>query len=119
MNNSVRKNLYLLIVVLFDESYLDEILLGVESISVGNVITVDAVSGAENISQSIPMFAELIGLGGRRLCKILFSAVTVGNPASRLIDILNEAGLDFAGLSIGEIYTIRLLEAVVVEEIDI
>ena len=119
MNNSVKKNLNLLIVVLFDESYLDEILLGVTSISGGRVITVDAVSGAENISQVIPIFAELVGLGGKKICKIIFSAVTVENPASRLIDILNESGLDFAGLSIGEIYTVRLSEAVVVEEIDI
>ena len=119
MSNNVKKDLYLLVVVLFDDSYLDEILLGIESISGGMVITVDGVAGIENISHAIPIFAELVGMSGRKICKILFSAVTVENPASRLIEILDEAGLDFAGLSVGEIYTIKLSEAVVVENIEI
>ena len=117
MNNYIKTDIYLLMVALFDDSYLNEILLGLTSISMGQVTLIDAVSGTENLSQSIPMFAEFAGMRGKKFCKILFSAVSEEKPASRLINELNEAGLDFVGLSIGEIYAIKTSEAVLIEDI--
>ena len=113
MNDRIKKDTHLLIVVLFDEAYLEEISLGLTSVSGGRVTMVDAVSGTENLSQAIPMFAEFFGLKGKQICKILFTEVPFQNPAKRLIKVLNEANLDFVGLGIGEIYVIKLTEAVV------
>ena len=118
MKNNIQKNSYLICVVLFDDRYLDEILLGLTSISEGNITIIDAVSGEENLSRSIPIFAQFVGMTGKKLCKVLFSMVTIENAASNLIDALLEAGLDFAGLSIGEIYVVKLSEALVVDKIE-
>ena len=41
------------------------------------------------------------------------------NPAARLLENLKESGLDFVSLRIGEIYSIPLPEAVIIEDIDI
>ena len=117
MNNTIRTDTYLLMVALFDDLYLNEILLGLTSISLGQVILVDAVSGTENLSQNIPMFAEFAGMRGKKFCKILFSTVSGEKPASRLVDNLNEAGLDFIGQSMGEIYAMKISEAVLIDDI--
>ena len=119
MNISVKKNMHLLVVTLLDDSYLDEVILGLTSVSGGQVTMMDAVSGTHNLSQAIPMFAEFVGMSGKRFCKVLFSCVSEVNPATRLLEELKEGGLDFVESGIGEIYAIPLSEAVVIEEIDI
>lgn len=119
MNDIVETDTSLVIVALFDDTYIDDIFLGLTSISGGRVIMLDAMCDAAGISPAIPMFAELLGMGGKKHCKLLFSAVHDPQPAVSLIKQLNDAGIDFVGLKIGEIYTIRLDESVLVDEIDI
>ena len=118
MNNPIKTNMSLLVVALFDDSYLDDVILGLTSVSGTTVTMVDAVSGTQNLSQAIPMFAEFVGMGGKRFCKVLFTCVSESKPATRLLEVLKEGGLEFADLDIGEIYTIPLSESVVIEEID-
>ena len=75
MNSPVKKDMHLMIVALFDDSYLDNIILGLTSLSGSQVTMVDAVSGTQNLSQAIPMFAEFVGMGGRdfaRFCWRVF-----------------------------------------------
>jgi len=115
----VKKDMYLMIVALFDDSYLDDVILGLTSISGARVTMLEAVSGTQNLSQAIPMFAEFVGMEGKRFCKVLLAGVQEANPASRLLEELQEGGLDFVELGIGEIYAIPLAEAVVIEDIDI
>ena len=69
MNSPVKKDMHLLVVALLDDSYLEDIILGMTSISGAQVTMVDAVSGTQNLSQSIPMFAEFVGVDGKRFCK--------------------------------------------------
>ena len=119
MNSKVKKDMHLLVVALLDDSYLDEVILGIESISGAQVTMVDAVSGTENLSQSIPMFAEFIGMAGKKFCKLLLACVSEPNPAASLLEGLKEGGLDFIGSGLGEIYSIPLSEAVLAEDIDV
>ena len=119
MNSPVKKNMHLMIVALFDDSYLDNIILGLTSLSGSQVTMLDAVSGTQNLSQAIPMFAEFVGMRGKRFCKVLLTCVSEPNPATRLLEGLKEGGLDFVELGIGEIYAVPLTEAVGIEEIDI
>ena len=119
MNSPVKKNMHLLVVALFDDSYLDDIILGLTSLSGSQVTMVDAVSGTQNLSRAIPMFAEFVGMKGKRFCKILLACVSEPDPAGSLLEELMGGGLDFVELGIGEIYAIPLSGAVVIEEIDI
>jgi len=119
VSEAVKKDMCLLIVALLDDNYLDDVILGLTSVSGGQVTMIDAVSGTQNLSQAIPMFAEFVGMGGKRFCKVLVTCVADPRPASRLLEALEEGGLDFAGKSLGEIYTVPLSEAVVIEDIDI
>ena len=116
MNSNVKTGMSLLVVVLFDGSYLEDIILGLTSISGGRVTMVDALSGSENLSQAIPLFAEFTGMGGRQFCKILFTCAPEPNTAESLLEILQEGGIDFTGSALGEIYEIPLGQAVILEE---
>ena len=115
MKGRIKTDIHLLVVILFDETYIDDISLGLTSVSGGRVTIVDAVSGTKNLSHAIPMFAEFLGMAQKQVCKILFTAVPLENPAELLINVLEEAGLDFSNLGIGEIYAIKLSEAVVID----
>lgn len=119
MSNRIRKDMHLLVVALFDDSYLEDVILGLTSISGAQVTIVDAISGTQNLSHAIPMFAEFVGMGGKRFCKILMTCVSEPNSVERLLEGLSEGGLEFDKLDIGAIYTIPLSEAVVIEDIDI
>ncbi|MBN1294483.1 MAG: hypothetical protein JXB48_21780 [Candidatus Latescibacteria bacterium] len=116
MNGSIKQNMHLLILVLFDNALLDDIILGLTSISGGRVTMVDGVSGTANLSEAIPMFAEFLNMGGRQFCKVLCTCVEDTNPIKHLLDILNTAGIDFQENISGEIYDIPLSGAIVLEE---
>ncbi len=106
-------------VVLFDDSYMEDVILAITSISGSQVTMIDAVSGTRNLSQAIPMFAEFVGMGGKRFCKVLLACVSIEEPAVQLLEALEEFGLKFTESGIGEIYTLPLAEAVVVETGDL
>ena len=111
--------MHLLIVALLDDTYLEDVILGLTTISGGQVTMVEAVSGTQNLSRAIPMFAEFVGMGGKKFCKILLTCVSDSKPATSLLEGLAEGGLDFAGKGIGEIYAVPLTEAVIIEDLDI
>lgn len=116
MNSPARKNLYLLVVVLFEDSYLENVTLGLTSVGGAHVTVIDAVSGTENLSRAIPMFAEFVGMKGRKLCKVLISCVNDESPVENLLEGLKGGGVDFTGDDLGEIYAIPLSEAVLSEQ---
>ena len=116
MNGGEKSGMHLLIVILYDGSYLEEIILGLTSISGCRVTMIDGVSGAENLAQSIPMFAEFADMGGRQFCKVMFTCVTVPDPVSRFLDALQSGGVDFAGKALGEVYDIPLGQTFIIEE---
>ena len=117
--NGIVKNRFLVIVALVDGSYRDEVTLALTSMSGGQVTIIDAVGGAENLSHTIPMFAEFTGLDENRCCRIMIASVEDEKPAERLIEIMLDAGYDFAGDDAGEIYVIPLPETVVIERFDL
>ncbi len=114
-SNPVRKDMHLLVVVLFEESYADTLILSLTSVGGGQVTILDGVSGTQNLSQSIPFFAEFLGMGGRKVCKILVSAVPGPEPTLHLLEVLEEADIQFVEKDLGEIYAIPLSGAVTVE----
>jgi len=119
VSNPMKKGMHLLVVALNDDTYLENVTLGLTTVSGGQVTMVDGVSGAQNLSRAIPMFAEFLGMGGKRFCKVLMTCTFEPEPARRLLEELNEGGLDFIGLGIGEIYAVPLSEAVIIENVDI
>ncbi|MCE5251554.1 hypothetical protein LLG96_15195 [bacterium] len=115
MNDIIKTGMHLLVVVLFDDSSLEDIILGMTSISGGPITMIDGVSGSANLSQAIPMFAEFANMGGRRFSKILITCVAKPDTVESLIEALDEGGIDFAGSEMGEIYDIPLGQAFVTE----
>lgn len=115
MTDAIRTGMHLVVVVLFDESCIGDVILGLTSISGGHVTMLDAVSGAENLSHVIPMFAEFSGRGGHRYCKVMFTCVQDDDPVGRFIGMLENAGYDFVGDGLGEVYAVRLSQAVTVD----
>jgi hypothetical protein len=107
--------MHLLIVVLFEESYVDNLVLSLTSIGGGQVTVLDGVSGTRNLSEAIPFFAEFLGMGSRKICKVLLTAVSQREPVTHLLEVLEEADIPFVEKSLGEIYAIPLSEAVATE----
>ncbi|MFC1606811.1 hypothetical protein ACFL47_02480 [Candidatus Latescibacterota bacterium] len=114
--NQEKLGLHLLVVVLFERSVLDDVILGLTSLSGGRVTIVDGISGAHNLSHSIPMFAEFIGTEGKQYCKVLMTCVSGADAVDRLLDALAEANVDFTGENLGEMYNIPLTHAILLEE---
>lgn len=119
MNNPVRNDVSLLLVALHDDTYLDDIMLGVTGICGGRVVVIDGTISNENLTQNIPMFAHLMGMTGNRGCKILLAAATVEQPVTQLLTLLEQAGIDFVGDSLGEIHCLKVCESVLIENVDI
>lgn len=111
--------MHLLVVALLNDSYLEDVILGLTSVSGGQVTMIDAVSGTQNLSQAMPMFAEFVGMQGKRYCKVLMTCVSDPDPAESLMEALESAGLDFVGSGIGEMYSLPLSEAVIIEDMDV
>ncbi len=109
----------LLVVSLFDDSCIEDVILGMTTVSGGHVTMMDAVSGTQNLSQVIPMFAEFVGMGGKRFCKVLVTCVDDPEPVDELLDALQGGGIDFIGDALGEIYVMPLSQAVLTEEVDL
>ena len=116
MNNQEKTGLHLLIVVLFERAVLDDVILGLTSLSGGRVTIIDGVSGTQNLSQSIPMFAEFLGTEGKLYCKVLVTCVSEANAVDRLVNVLTEGNVDFIGDNLGEIYDIPLAQALLLDE---
>ena len=112
MNDQIARDFYLLVVILSDENQLDTILLAMTGICGSQVTVIDGITASETLSQQIPMFAQLLGIGRGRVCKVLLSTVTEPDAVTRLAGLLNDAGIDFIGRSMGEMFTIRLSETI-------
>jgi hypothetical protein len=107
--------MHLLIVSLFEESYVDNMVLSLTSIGGGQVTIIDGVSGTRNLSEAIPFFAEFLGMGSKKICKILLTAISHREPVAHLLEVLAEADIPFVEKNLGEIYAISLSEAIAVE----
>ena len=106
----------LLIVVLRDGEALGTVILALTGVSGGLVTMIDAVTGFRSLSHSIPLFAALTGTNGKKYCKILMTCVEGNDSASRLVQVLAESGLRPRDIGIGEIFSVPLSEAFLVDE---
>lgn len=116
MNDLIKKDVRLLCVTVIDERYLDDVLLAMTSISGGRVTMLDAFSGYDNLSQSIPIFGEFVGMGSRTYGKVLITLTQETEPVEHFIELLAAAGFDFAKEQIGEVFEILLGSAVLLDE---
>lgn len=118
MTTPIRRDMQLLVVVLFDESSVENILLSLTAIGGCHVTILDGVSGTRNLSESIPFFTEFLGITERKISKVLISAVSTQTPAAHLLGVLEEANIHFVKENLGEIFSIPLGEAVIAPEED-
>jgi hypothetical protein len=107
MNECDSKNLVLLVVVLVDDTFLDDLLLAMTGICSSTVTVIDGVFASENLAQ-IPLFAQLMGTGRGRACRVVFAATGVADPVQNLLDLLKKAKIDFMKRGLGDIFTIGL-----------
>ena len=119
MSETVKRDMCLLCVILLDDACLENVVLALTGVSGGLVTMVDAVSGMSNLSQAIPMFAEIVGTKGKRFCKILVTCVEGESPLQRFFDILSAAGIDRNECGICEAFSVSLTVAVVLESLDV
>lgn len=73
----------LLIVVLFNENLLSDVLLALTSAFGSRVTVLDAVTGTENLASLLPIFADFGG-GHSRYCKLLLCPADSDNPIQDL-----------------------------------
>jgi len=116
VNDQIKKDVRLLCVTVINERYLDDVLLAMTSISGGRITMMETFSGYDNLSQSIPMFGEFLGMGSRTYGKVLMTCTQEPEPVEHFIELLTAAGVDFVKEQIGEVYDIPLGSAVLLDE---
>lgn len=119
MSDTVHTGKSLLIVVLNDVDSLGNAILALTGVSGGLVTMIDAVGGSHNLSRSIPLFAIIAGSDVKRYGKILITCVEGCDSASRFTQFLAESGFTPQDLGIGEIHSVPLSEAYVIDEFNV
>ena len=79
----MKTNMKLVIVALFNENILSDVLLALTSAFGSRVTILDAVAGTENLASVLPIFADFGG-GHSRYCKLLFCPADSDNPIEEL-----------------------------------
>lgn len=103
----------MVMIVLFNEHHLSDVLLALTSAFGSRVTIMDALSGTENLLGALPIFADF---GGRhsRFCKILLCLTDSENPLNALHEQMRLGGLSIDPDDL-EIYVLPVEQAFISE----
>lgn len=101
--------MYLLLIVLNKEEYLDDILSCLLELGIEDAATVDAESMERSLAAKVPIFAGLrLDLGRKPFSKIIFATSDTKDTGSEIIRLLKEVDIDLKAPGVCRIYTLKL-----------
>jgi len=101
--------MYLLLIVLNKEEYLDDILSCLLELGIEDAATVDAESMKRSLAAKVPIFAGLrLDLGRRPFSKIVLSTSNSKDTGKEIIRLLKEVDIDLEAPGVCRIYTLNL-----------
>ncbi|MBZ0255669.1 hypothetical protein K8I31_06380 [bacterium] len=100
--------MHLLVIILNQEDYLDEILSELIELEVANATVLDGVAMERVLAKDVPMFAGRLQStrGSRAYNKNVFALIPKKETAHQLVEILIELEIDLSDPSVGTIFTI-------------
>lgn len=110
--------MYFLIVYLFEDSYLTDVLLAMTQVLENRLIVQDGATNEEHLSRALPVFSDFgSALSGRqKFCKIINTITSRKDAVPALLKALNEANIDFKKLNLGDICMIKTEDSFIGEE---
>ncbi|MBN1591864.1 MAG: hypothetical protein JW941_01285 [Candidatus Coatesbacteria bacterium] len=108
----------LVIVVLYREEQLDDILSVFAELGLENTIVIEGTRMQEVLAFDVPIFAGLAAgsLGGKRYVKILMSTCPEEGISRQIAKVAKDFDIDFSNRDVGEILTLPLKELVTAED---
>ncbi|MDP8245072.1 MAG: hypothetical protein P9L94_13395 [Candidatus Hinthialibacter antarcticus] len=100
--------MHLLVIILNQEDFLDDILAELIELEVANATVIDGVAMERVLAKDVPIFAGLLQStrGSRAYNKNIFALIPKKETAQQLVEILIELEIDLSDPSIGAIFTI-------------
>ncbi|TYB30435.1 MAG: hypothetical protein FXF47_09215 [Candidatus Mcinerneyibacterium aminivorans] len=97
--------MYYLIIQLYKENFIDDMLLALTTAGIENGTVVDGVNMDNYLNQRVPLFTGLIPNVGEdsEYCKIISSIIDSKKKAENFLKVLKEADIDFEKDNIGRI----------------
>ncbi len=99
--------MHLLVIILNQEDFLDDILAELIELEVANATVIDGVAMERVLAKDVPIFAGLLQStrGSRAYNKNIFALIHQKTTAHQLVEILIEIDIDLSDPSIGTIFT--------------
>jgi len=103
--------MYLLVIILHREEYLNDVLEALLELGVEDAITMDAESTKRALAYRVPIFAGLrLGMGERPFSKVIFAITDNKNAGKELINMLKTVDVDLEAKGVARIMMIKLEE---------
>ena len=100
--------MYLLLVILNKEEYLEDILSVFLELGIEDAVTIDAESMKRSLAAQVPIFAGLrLDLGRRPFSKIILASSDEKDTAHNVVKLLKEVDIDLEVPGVSRIYTIK------------
>lgn len=106
--------MYLMVIILHKEEYLDDILQLFVELGVEDAVIIESESLTQALAYGVPIFAGLRFQlkGERRYSKIVFAITDEKETASNMVELLKEQEIDFEKPGTGRILLIKLEEVI-------
>ena len=110
--------MYLVIVVLYREEQLDDILSVFAELGLENTGVIEGTRMQEVLAFDVPIFAGLAAgsLGGKRYVKIVMATCEEEGISKKIGNVAKDLDIDFSNRDIGAILTLPLEEIVTSED---
>ena len=101
--------MYLLIIILHKEEWLDDVLSCLIEVGIEDAITIDSESMESALAQKVPIFAGLrFGLRDRAYSKTIFAVTDNPDAGKEIVKFLKEIGINLEEKGAGRIITLRI-----------
>ncbi|MCK4352393.1 hypothetical protein KAW65_03185 [candidate division WOR-3 bacterium] len=101
--------MYLLIIILHKEEYLDDVLSCLVELGIEDAITIDSESMEKALAYKVPIFAGLrFDLKGRAYSKTVLTVTENLDTGKEVMKFLKEIGINFEETGTGRIITLKI-----------
>ncbi len=101
--------MYLLIIILHKEEYLDDVLSCLIELGIEDAVTIDSESMGKALAYKVPIFAGLrFDLGGKPFSKVVLATSDDKDSGKELIALLKEVDIDLKVPGVARILTLKI-----------
>lgn len=101
--------MYLLIIILHKEEYLDDVLETLVELGVDEAITVEVESLGKALAYKVPIFAGLrLGIESKPYSRTIFAVTDDPQTGRKLIEMLRKVDIDLEAKGVARILTVKL-----------